>query len=134
MSDIIDAMARNGVSREEYIAALESRLMQLESVASPKQSTPHECLIGQIMDSNIPKNEREWACAREIGRLRHEVKIREQICADATLYARRLQEADDEIERLRELLRETHLALSFMPDPTRKLLDLRYRVREALGE
>ena len=70
----------------------------------------------------------------EIERLRHEVTLREQICADATLYARRLQEADDEIERLRELLREAHLALSFMPDPTRKLLDLRYRVREALGE
>lgn len=41
---------------------------------------------------------------------------------------------EQEIKRLRGLLREAHLALSFMPDPTRKLLDLRYRIREALGD
>lgn len=66
----------------------------------------------------------------EIERLRHEVKLREQICADATLYARRLQEADDEIERLRGLLREARD--NFVADMTEAEWEM--RVREALGE
>lgn len=33
------------------------------------QATPHETLIEQIMDSTIPKSEREWAAAREIEKL-----------------------------------------------------------------
>ena len=33
-------------------------------------ATPHEELIRQILDSRIPKNEREWAAGREIERLR----------------------------------------------------------------
>ena len=34
-----------------------------------KQATPHKDLIGQILDSRIPKNEREWAASREIASL-----------------------------------------------------------------
>lgn len=44
------------------------------------------------------------------------------------------EEAADEIERLRDILRECDLALSFMPQPTKTLRALRERVREALGE
>lgn len=40
-----------------------------------KQSTPHDVLIGELLDSRIPKNEREWAAAREIEELRLELKI-----------------------------------------------------------
>lgn len=36
-------------------------------------STPHETLIGRILDSRIPKNEEGWAARREIERLRAEV-------------------------------------------------------------
>ena len=34
------------------------------------EATPHADLIKQIMNSRVPKNEREWAAAREIERLR----------------------------------------------------------------
>ena len=34
------------------------------------QATPHGTLLEQIMDPNLAKNEREWAAAREIERLR----------------------------------------------------------------
>lgn len=37
------------------------------------QATPHGALIEQIMDSRVPKNEREHAAAREIERLREEM-------------------------------------------------------------
>jgi hypothetical protein len=39
------------------------------------QSTPHSDLISELMDSRVPKNEREWAAAREIDELRAENKI-----------------------------------------------------------
>lgn len=35
-----------------------------------KKSTPHETLIAQLLDSRVPKTEREHAAAREIQRLR----------------------------------------------------------------
>ena len=34
-----------------------------------KQATPHEQLIGELLDSTIPKTEREHAAAREIERI-----------------------------------------------------------------
>ena len=38
-----------------------------------KQATPHSQLIAEIMDSRVPKNEREWAAKDEIERLRREL-------------------------------------------------------------
>ncbi len=40
----------------------------------PLKATPHEALIGSILDPCIPKNEREWAAAREIESLKAELK------------------------------------------------------------
>ena len=40
------------------------------------EATPHKELIAQIMNSNLPKNEREWTAAREIEKLRAEVNNR----------------------------------------------------------
>lgn len=40
-----------------------------------KQATPHEQLIAELMDSNVPKTEREHAAAREIEKLRAEIHI-----------------------------------------------------------
>lgn len=35
-----------------------------------EQATPREELLRQLLDSRIPKNEREWCAGREIGQLR----------------------------------------------------------------
>jgi hypothetical protein len=43
-----------------------------------KQATPHNTLIGELMDSRIPKTEREHAAAREIERLRQAIEQAEQ--------------------------------------------------------
>jgi len=40
------------------------------AIGGPGQATPREELIRQLLDSRIPKNEREWCAAREIERLR----------------------------------------------------------------
>jgi hypothetical protein len=58
------------------------------------QATPHDALIAQIMDSRVPKNEREWAAAREIERLRDELRIARSI----------VETRWQEIERLRKQL------------------------------
>ena len=54
---------------------------------TPMQATPHDALIAQIMDSRVPKTEREWAAAREIERLRSELRrltdIVERIAVEA---------------------------------------------------
>jgi len=39
------------------------------------QATPRAELERQIMDSNVPKNEREWWAAREIERLQAIVRV-----------------------------------------------------------
>lgn len=41
-----------------------------EPCSVAKQATPHETLIAQLLDSRVPKTEREHAAAREIQRLR----------------------------------------------------------------
>lgn len=56
------------------------RLNALPKVAEamskqPYQATPHADLIAQIMDSRVPKNEREWAAGREIERLRTDLAV-----------------------------------------------------------
>jgi hypothetical protein len=40
---------------------------------TPCQATPAATLRGQIMDSRIPKNEREWWAARTIEKLEREL-------------------------------------------------------------
>ncbi len=52
-----------------------------------KCATPHEQLIGELLDSRIPKTEREHAAAREIEQLRYDAakwqslaKCYEQVC------------------------------------------------------
>lgn len=47
-----------------------------------QQATPHDDLIGQIMDSRVPKNEREWAAAREIEALRARAEAAEKALAE----------------------------------------------------
>jgi hypothetical protein len=51
------------------------------SMRNERQATPHAELIQQIMDSRVPKNEREWAAGREIEHLRAEVASLERIIA-----------------------------------------------------
>lgn len=44
------------------------------------QATPREVLMGELMDSNVPKSEREHAAVREIARLTAELeKCREAL-------------------------------------------------------
>jgi hypothetical protein len=43
-----------------------------------KQATPHSQLISELMDSRVPKTEREHAAAREIERLREALEQPEQ--------------------------------------------------------
>jgi hypothetical protein len=45
-------------------------ISQERSMSDERQATSHAELIQQIMDSRVPKNEREWAAGREIERLR----------------------------------------------------------------
>jgi hypothetical protein len=48
--------------------------------ADQHEATPHEQLEKQIMDSTIPKNEREWWAAAEIERLNAEAAhLRKQV-------------------------------------------------------
>jgi hypothetical protein len=47
-----------------------------------KQATPHATLIDQLLDSRVPKTEREHAAAREIQRLREAVAAEREECAD----------------------------------------------------
>ena len=48
----------------------------------PCEATPHADLIAQIMDSRVPKNEREWAAEREIARLRRELAEARELLRD----------------------------------------------------
>ena len=42
------------------------------------QATPHAELLAQILDPRVPKNEREWAAAREIEKLTAERDLLEK--------------------------------------------------------
>lgn len=68
------------------------------------QATPVLTLERQIMDVNVPKNEREWWASKEIEVLREEIRHnRQETCI-------LIEQLDDEIEKLRE--REHILAYS----------------------
>lgn len=63
------------------------------------QATPHGSLIKQIIDPRVPKNEREWAAAREIERLTAEL-------ATMTTSRDDYQVAADELAWENKLLRD----------------------------
>jgi len=52
------------------------------------QATPHGTLLEQIMNSSIPKNEREWAAKREIERLLTALAEKEKECELITAHYR----------------------------------------------
>ena len=84
-----------------------------------KASTPHTVLLRQLLDSRLPKTEREHAAVREIERLREELR---QSSIDHTRA---------EVERLRGLLRE---ALEYLPEHHPVAESLFPRIKEALQE
>jgi len=89
---------------------------------TPCQATPAATLREQIMDSRIPKNEREWWAARTIEKLEREL-------AEASKMLYRLARPffpsegatiEDENTRLRaeiELLRKDGARLDWLADP-----------------
>jgi len=48
--------------------------MNEEKIEETVKATPHKELIEQILDSRVPKNEREWAAGREIVRVVSELE------------------------------------------------------------
>ena len=52
--------------------------MSLEAMKKPMAATPHKQLIDELMDSRIPKSEREHAAAREIEKLRKVIEAAEK--------------------------------------------------------
>lgn len=55
---------------EEAYSAERNRVTELEYQTKARKATPHEQLISELLDSRIPKTEREHAAAREIETLR----------------------------------------------------------------
>jgi hypothetical protein len=89
------------------------------------KATPRAELERQIMDPNIPKNEREWWAAAEIERLREVCKDKTILLKDAYAQNERLrlrvkdleinspaQDALREIARLQDHMRELRVALN----------------------
>lgn len=58
------------MGNEQNAAGAERPVEPLVGREQACQATPHAALIAQIMDSRVPKNEREHAACREIERLR----------------------------------------------------------------
>ena len=58
-----------------------------------KQATPHRTLMEQLMDSRIPKTEREYAALQEIERLRRELEQAEE--TEEELIAQRMSDVAD---------------------------------------
>ena len=52
--------------------------MNEEKIERTVEATPHKELIEQILDSRVPKNEREWAAGREIASLASLLEKEEQ--------------------------------------------------------
>lgn len=46
----------------------------MNNVQTPKQARPDAELIAELLDSRVPKSEREWAAGREIGQLREALR------------------------------------------------------------
>lgn len=73
-----------------------------------KQATPHATLLAELLDSRIPKSEREHAAAREVERLtaalRHEADCVEAANAEIERLTAEREEARAEREELRQQL------------------------------
>lgn len=73
-----------------------------------KQATPHETLLAELLDSRVPKSEREHAAKREIERLtaeRDELRrqfdpMGEYASADELIAALHAEKAEDEAMKL----------------------------------
>jgi hypothetical protein len=74
------------------------------TAGAEKQARPHGELIRELLDSRIPKNEREHAAAREIERLRGAL---EECHALSVERWQRLLAAEAENKRLRKELAAT---------------------------
>ena len=78
-------------------------------MSDAKQATPHHILIGDLLDANIPKNEREHAAAMEIERLRRRIEeleverdaLKKQVANNCN---NELLEAINDCKRLDQLL------------------------------
>lgn len=86
-----------------------------------KQATPHETLLAELLDSRVPKSEREHAAAREVERLtaalRHEADCVEaakaeieRLTAERDELRRQLAEAEPDARRYRWLRNEANTA------------------------
>lgn len=61
------------------------RAAETQEAQATMQATPHKQLIEELLNSNVPKNEREHAAAREIEKLLEENKrLNEQLKTCAT--------------------------------------------------
>lgn len=80
---------------------------------------PHAELIAEIMDSRIPKNEREHAACAEIERQRGECLVLADIIRDCDAVLATIEpENDDEAERLSDLRRQIAYALAPYSKPS----------------
>jgi len=52
----------------------ETDMTDYAELREEKAATPHNELIAQLLDSRVPKSEREHAAAREIERLREQLR------------------------------------------------------------
>jgi len=88
----------------------ETDMTDYAELREEKAATPHNELIAQLLDSRVPKSEREHAAAREIERLRAEVeRWKGQHMRDSAELRRLCQHRDEykaRAERLAEALRE----------------------------
>lgn len=91
-----------------------------------KAATPHNELIAQLLDSRLPKTEREHAAAREIEALRAEVERWKRVNAEQVkLHVK----AEIRAERLAEVL-ETCLEMEERP----KVIELAKAALDALSK
>ena len=93
-----------------------------------KAATPHNELIAQLLDSRLPKNEREHAAAREIERLRREVEEWRSFAeAQVELHDEAEDHAEDLAKALAELITwipsaDTYRRLGFDPEAPMRAL------------
>lgn len=90
-----------------------------------KQATTHETLIANLLDSRVPKNEREHAAAREILGLRTKLaacrEAADNFEADYRVENRKLE---DELTRLRHIAVANRHLLRTLDEQFRRVAEL----------